>query len=98
LNKAIIAEITTTIRGIPQEVPVGEPEGLVVPSVVNFDNVHVVAKRFLFLPGWCAGGRTRTRSEAALGYALEAQGAVILPATAAFRRAGEGAAAAPVGT
>ena len=37
LNKAIVAEITTTIRGIPQEVSVGEPEGL-VPSVVNFDN------------------------------------------------------------
>jgi mRNA-degrading endonuclease toxin of MazEF toxin-antitoxin module len=34
LNKAIVAEITTTIRGIPQEVPVGEPEGL-VPSVAN---------------------------------------------------------------
>ena len=32
LNKAIVAEITTIIRGIPQEVPVGEPEGL-VPSV-----------------------------------------------------------------
>jgi len=47
LNKAIVAEITTTIRGIPQEVRLGEFEGL-EPSVVNFDNIHVVAKRLLF--------------------------------------------------
>ncbi len=69
LNKVIVAEITTTIRGIPQEVPVGESEGLGV-SVANFDNVHVVAKNLLS----SRVGRLSTAREhevkQALGYAL----------------------------
>ena len=70
LNKAIVAEITTNIRGIPQEVPVGEPEGL-VPSVVNFDNLHVVAKRLLSSRvGALAVSRER-EVKRALGYALD---------------------------
>ncbi len=47
LNKVIVAEITTTIREIPQEVQLGEREGLQRPSVANLDNVHVVAMRCL---------------------------------------------------
>lgn len=47
LNKVIVAEITTTIRGIPQEVGVGKKEGLTRPSVVNFDNIHVVTETLL---------------------------------------------------
>lgn len=70
LNKAIVAEITTAIRGIPQEVPVGESEGL-TPSVVNFDNVHVVAKRLLTSRvGVLAASRER-EVKRALGYALD---------------------------
>jgi hypothetical protein len=41
------AEVTTTIRDIPQEVRLGEQEGLQRESVANLDNVHVVAKRHL---------------------------------------------------
>lgn len=44
LNKVLVAEITTTIRGIPQEVTVGRPEGLPSTSVVNLDNLHTIAK------------------------------------------------------
>jgi mRNA-degrading endonuclease toxin of MazEF toxin-antitoxin module len=58
LNKAIVAEITATLRGIPQEVPVGEPEGL-APSVANFDNIHVVAQH------------ENEKVKRALGYALD---------------------------
>jgi mRNA interferase MazF len=47
LNKVLVAEVTTTIRGIPQEVKVGRPEGLSSVSVVNLDNLHTVAKRQL---------------------------------------------------
>ena len=47
LNKVLVAEVTTTIRGIPQEVTVGRPEGLPSASVVNLDNLHTVAKRRL---------------------------------------------------
>lgn len=70
LNKAIVAEITTTIRGIPQEVPVGEAEGL-PPSVANFDNIHVVAKHLLSSRvGVLAAARER-EVKRALGYALD---------------------------
>lgn len=69
LNKAIVAEITRTIRGIPQEVPVGEPEGLEL-SVANFDNIHVVAKELLASRvGVLAAARER-EVKRALGYAL----------------------------
>ncbi len=44
LNKVIVVEVTTTVRGIPQEVLLGAEEGLGVVSVANFDNVHVVAR------------------------------------------------------
>ena len=47
LNKILVAEITTTIRGIPQEVTVGKPEGLRSISVINMDNLHTVARNQL---------------------------------------------------
>ena len=47
LNKVVVAEVTSAIRGIPQEVPVGEPEGLTTASVVNLDNVHVIPKALI---------------------------------------------------
>jgi len=69
LNKVIVAEITTTFREIPQEVPVGEPEGL-APSVANFDNIHVVGKHLLSSRvGVLAAARER-EVKRALGYAL----------------------------
>jgi len=70
LNKAIVAEITTTIRGIPQEVPLGVLEGLGV-SVANFDNIHVVAKKLLDeRVSVLSPGRER-EVKRALGYALD---------------------------
>lgn len=47
LNKVLVAEVTTTIRGIPQEVMVGRPEGLPSASVINLDNLHTVSKKQL---------------------------------------------------
>ncbi len=47
LNKVIVAEITTTVRGIPQEVSLGRREGLPRSCVANFDNVHVVPREGL---------------------------------------------------
>lgn len=70
LNKAIVAEITTTVRGIPQEVPVGEPEGL-VPSVANFDNIHVVPKRLLASRIGALSAEREREVKRALGYALD---------------------------
>ncbi len=71
LNKIIVSEITTTIRGIPQEVPLGEREGLGRPSVANLDNIHVVAKtRLDELIGTLDAARSR-EVKRALGYALD---------------------------
>lgn len=47
LNKVLVAEITTTVRSIPQEVGVGRPEGLPSASVANLDNLHTIAKKQL---------------------------------------------------
>ncbi len=62
--------MTSTIREIPQEVPLGRREGFRGPSLVNLDNLHVV-------PTACLGRRIgivappREREvKRALGYAL----------------------------
>lgn len=71
LNKVIVAEVTSTIRGIPEEVSVGKREGLRERSVVNLDNVHVVARTLL---GHRIGALTADRQrevKRALGYALD---------------------------
>lgn len=71
LNKIIVAEVTSTVRNIPQEVQVGNREGLSTASVVNFDNVHVVAKALL---GERIGALAFSRErevKRALGYALD---------------------------
>ena len=44
LNKVLVAEVTSTIRGIPQEIWLGRQEGVLGASVANLDNIHVVAK------------------------------------------------------
>lgn len=71
LNKVIVAEVTSTIRGIPEEVSVGRREGLARPSVVNLDNLHVVPKGLLGdRIGALAPGRQQ-EVKRALGYALD---------------------------
>ena len=71
LNKVIVAEVTSTIRRIPEEVSLGRSEGVRSPSVVNLDNVHVVAKALL---GDRIGLLSQNRErevKRALGYALD---------------------------
>jgi mRNA interferase MazF len=70
LNKVIVAEVTTTVRDIAQEVPLGPEEGLTRASVANLDNVHVVAKAII---GACLGSvapRRQREIKRALGHAL----------------------------
>jgi mRNA interferase MazF len=70
LNSVLAVEITTTIRGIPQEVPLGRREGLTQRCVANFDSLHSVSRpalqqRLGVLP------RSRVPEvKRALGYAL----------------------------
>jgi mRNA interferase MazF len=71
LNKVIVAEVTSTTRGIPQELSLGRQEGLSRASVINLDSVHVVAKALL---GDRIGVLTTSRErevKRALGYALD---------------------------
>jgi mRNA interferase MazF len=42
LNKFLVAEVTTRVRGIPQEVSLGPREGMVGRCVANLDNVRTV--------------------------------------------------------
>ena len=47
LNKFIVAEITSTIRGIASEVVIGETEGLPKVCAINCDNLRVVPRERL---------------------------------------------------
>jgi mRNA interferase MazF len=71
LNKVIVAEITTAIRGIRQEVLLGPSEGLPTVSVANFDNLHTVAKRSLTGRIGALPPSREREVKRALGYALD---------------------------
>ena len=47
LRTAMVAPVTSKIRGLPSEVPVGVAEGLKQDSVVNLDWVQTVEQRRL---------------------------------------------------
>ena len=44
LHSVICAPITSRIRGLSTEVPVGNEAGLAQPSVANFDNVFLLRR------------------------------------------------------
>ena len=44
LHTVMVAPVTSTIRGIPSEVVIGEAEGLKTPSAINLDHVQTVEK------------------------------------------------------
>jgi mRNA interferase MazF len=71
LNKVLIAEVTSTIRNIPQEVKLGKPEGMARPSVANFDNIHVIPRALLGEPIGAVSVRRHSECKRALGYALD---------------------------
>ena len=71
LNKVIVAEVTSTIRNIPEEVSLGKRDGLRGASALNLDNVHVVPKDLLGdRIGLLPAARER-QVKRALGYALD---------------------------
>jgi mRNA-degrading endonuclease toxin of MazEF toxin-antitoxin module len=70
LAKVIVAEITTTVRGIPQEVPLGPSDGLPRTSVANLDSIHVVPKDLLRETAGMLPSTREREVKRALGYAL----------------------------
>jgi mRNA interferase MazF len=68
LNAVIGAPVTSTVRGLSTEVPVGPADGVRVESVANLDNVQLVARsRFVRKVG-----RARPATLAAICQALAA--------------------------
>jgi mRNA interferase MazF len=47
LHSVIAAPVTSTVRSIPSEVALGQPEGLLHDSVANFDSVQLVPRHRL---------------------------------------------------
>lgn len=44
IDAVVVAQLTTTIRGLTSELPLGPADGLKQDCVVSFDSVHTVPK------------------------------------------------------
>jgi mRNA interferase MazF len=47
LRRVLVVEVTTTVRGIPQEVPLGRREGLPRACVANLDALRTIPREYL---------------------------------------------------
>lgn len=45
LNAVLVAPVTTNVRGIPTEVPLGPADGMPSPCAANFDSTFTLARR-----------------------------------------------------
>jgi mRNA interferase MazF len=70
LNKFVVAEITTTIRDIPVEVPLGASEGLAQRCAANCDNLRTVARSWLVKRLGALPAARQVELKRAVGYAL----------------------------
>ena len=71
LHSVICAPITSTIRGISTEVPVGAEAGLVQPSVANLDNLFLLDRSRLVRRLGVASPDTMGTACAALAIAVD---------------------------
>ncbi|MGB7758795.1 MAG: type II toxin-antitoxin system PemK/MazF family toxin [Bryobacteraceae bacterium] len=70
LNKFVVAEVTTKIRNIPVEIPLGRREGMAKQCVANCDNLRTVPRQALESKiSRLAAGRV-PEVKRAVGYAL----------------------------
>lgn len=70
LNRILAVEVTTRVRGVPQEVGLGKQEGLPQCCVANLDNLRAVPKSALTQRAGRLGSRTIAELKRALGYTL----------------------------
>lgn len=47
LSSIVVAPVTTTVRGIPTELPLGTDEGLREPCAASFDNLRPMRRALL---------------------------------------------------
>lgn len=47
LSRVVVAPITSTVRGIPTEIPLGSDEGLHGPCVASVDNLRPIRRSLL---------------------------------------------------
>ena len=64
LNKFVVAEVTTKIRNIPVEVPLGRREGMAKPCVANCDNLRTVPRAGAGRENLPTGNQPRAGGEA----------------------------------
>ena len=70
LNKFSVVEITSTIRNIAVEVPLGRAEGMPSRCVANFDNLRTVSRSALQRRAGSLSPQRRVEVKRALGRAL----------------------------
>lgn len=71
LSRALVAEVTTTVRAIPEEVSLGRREGLPKPCVANLDALRTIPLDCLDVAiGRVATGR-HVEVKRALGHVLQ---------------------------
>ena len=69
-HKFVVAEITTTIRYIAIEVPLGPREGLSKKCVANLDNLRTISREALMELIGTLGSARHVEVKRALGYAF----------------------------
>jgi len=74
LHSVIIAPVTSTIRGLSTEVPLGPDDGIRHPSVANLDNVQLLSRDRLRRRIGQARPATMTALCAALSIAVDCAG------------------------
>jgi mRNA interferase MazF len=70
LSRVLAIEVTSRVRGIPQEVVLGPREGLPQRCVANLDNLRAVPRSMLTERAGRLGPRRIEELKRALGYAL----------------------------
>jgi mRNA interferase MazF len=71
LGRVLVAEVTTTIRGIPQEVTLGAREGLARPCVANLDALRTVPRASVIERAGILHRRRHIDVKRALGHVLQ---------------------------
>jgi mRNA interferase MazF len=70
LGRVLVAEVTTTMRNIPQEIRLGRREGLARTCVANLDSARTIPRAMLTERAGALGASRHVEVKRALGHAL----------------------------